>query len=1383
MKTAPPPRIDLTGVLPADRARLIAMQRKSNEPSAAIDAALAEARARFHQREARRAQFAHPVFDDALPIAERRSEIAALIEKHQVVIVCGETGSGKTTQLPKICLELGRGRNGMIGCTQPRRIAARSLATRLAKELGAAGQHAVGYKIRFNDQTDDNTFVKVMTDGVLLAETHSDRNLWRYDTLIIDEAHERSLNIDFLLGYVKRLLSKRQDMKVIVTSATIDPQRFSRHFNDAPVIEVSGRTYPVEVRYRPEHLLDDSDDEVPIEDAVSRAVDEVFLDSREGDILVFLPGEREIRDTAEALRKHSFDKSRAAMHGNVEVLPLYSRLSNAEQDRVFQTGGRRRIVLATNVAETSLTVPGIKYVIDAGLARIKRYSARSKINQLQIEPISQASAKQRAGRCGRVAAGIAIRLYGEEELAARPEFTTPEILRTSLADVILRMMSLGLGDIADFPFVEPPAPRMIEDGYRQLFELGAVDVLKNLTPLGRQLAKFPVDPAIARMLVAANGGGVLHEVLIIAAALSVQDPRLRPHDKQQESMLAHEKFAHPTSEFLAYVNLWNFVEDAWKHKKSNRKFDEMLHTNFVSPLRVREWRDVHAQLAEVCASVGFRVHGDAQKAGVSGISPSPSVPPPSRGREEKPSPKDHGSHPHRAAMASSEKPLPPRGGEVGERGTRQMAPSPSSRDHTYEAIHRALLTGLITNVGTKAHEGDHYLGPRALTFYLPKRLREHAAQKEKRLKWLMAAELTETTRVYARTVAAIEPEWIEDIAPHLLTRNHFDPHWERKSGQVIAFEQVSLYGLIVNPKRRVSYGNIDAKHARELFIRQGLAAGEIDTRGEFLLHNLKLVGEVEEIEAKARRQDILIDEDELFALYDAVVPADVHNAAGFERWRKDAEKSNPKVLKFERDQFMRRGAGEVTFELYPRTLKLPGMEFALSYRFEPGHALDGVTVTLPVSVVNQVNAHRFDWLTPGLLREKAGLLMKSLPQRFRSQLVPLPESVTDFLDFAMRGAGMQDLSAVKVALVDALIEYLGQRRGMSVAREDFDTSRLPPYLTMNVRVADADGKELTMSRDFSAIRAEYAEQSRTVFSTLHSNRLEREGFTRWDFGDLPETVNFEKNRVRYDGFPALTDDGASVSIKIFDEQEAARQSHREGLARLAMLENHEQARFLIKGFKFSPVAAFQFAHFFPDTKNHTQDAMREETGFAAFVAAFVDDCVEREGRDIRNAADHDLARAYGKTHVNERATQIARALEESLTTVATVREKLADRYVKNWEHIGPDIESQLASLYAPHFLRAVPAAQLLHYPRYLKAIALRLDKAKAGGMERDLESYKQIRPLWHNALQLPDSCEPASARYRWLIEELRVSLFAQELRTPFPVSVKRAAKMWDELQE
>jgi ATP-dependent helicase HrpA len=602
---------------------------------------------------------------------------------------------------------------------------------------------------------------------------------------------------------------------------------------------------------------------------------------------------------------------------------------------------------------------------------------------------------------------------------------------------------------------------------------------------------------------------------------------------------------------------------------------------------------------------------------------------------------------------------------------------------------------------------------------------------------------------------------------------------------VIAFEQVSLYGLVVNPKRRVHYGTIDARHARELFIRQALATGDIDTRGEFLAHNLKLVGEVEDIEAKARRQDILIDDDELFSLYDAVIPADVCNAQGFERWRKEAEKIDTGVLKFSREQFMRRGAGEVTFELYPRTLKLPGMEFALAYRFEPGHLLDGVTVTLPVSVINQINAHRFDWLTPGLLREKVGLLMKSLPQRLRSQLVPLPESVTAFLDEAMKVPGMQDLSAVKAPLVDVLMAHLNERRAMAVRREDFDTARLPVYLTMNVRVVDADGKELTMSRDFTAIRAEYAEQSRTVFSTLHSNRLETEGVTRWSDipgGELPEAVNFEKNRVRYDGFPALIDRGASVAVEILDDKESARQAHREGLARLMMIENHEQARFIAKGLRFSPVAAFQYAHYFPETKNHTQDAMREELTFAAVATAFVDRWSEVHG-PIRSAESFNAAKANGKSEIGTVAAKLARALEEALAGCASVREKLADRYVKNWEHIGPDIEDQLRSLFVEHFLRATPATQLMHYPRYVKAMGMRLDKAKSGGMERDLEHFKSLKPLWANAKSLPDWNEPAAFDYRWMVEELRVSLFAQELRTPYPVSVKRMGKLWEALRD
>ncbi|MEQ1516687.1 MAG: ATP-dependent RNA helicase HrpA [Usitatibacteraceae bacterium] len=1314
------PRINLDDVLLADRGRLIALSKKCRELVRAgtahdeaerkLNDAMATARARYAERVQRHALINSPTFDDALPIAERRSEIAALIKKHQVVILCGETGSGKTTQLPKICLELGRGIHGMIGCTQPRRIAARSLATRLAQELKQSGSHTVGYKIRFNDRTDDTTFVKVMTDGILLAETHSDHSLWKYDTLIIDEAHERSLNIDFLLGYVKQLMARRPDLKIIITSATIDPQRFSRHFNDAPIIEVSGRTYPVEVRYRPEHFLDDAEDAVPIEDAVVKAVDEIFHETSEGDVLVFLPGEREIRDCDEALRKHR--------PAHTEVLPLYSRLSNAEQDRVFQRSNVRRIVLATNVAETSLTVPGIRYVVDTGVARIHRYSPRSKINLLQIEPVSQASAQQRSGRCGRVSAGIAIRLYSEEDFTARPAFTTPEILRTSLADVILRMKSLGLGDVEAFPFIEPPSSRMIEDGYRQHFELGAVDEKKGLTALGWKLAKFPVDPAIARMLLAAERENALKEVLIIAAALSVQDPRNRPHDKQQEAALAHERFVHPQSEFLSFVKLWDFYEEAFKHKKSHRKFDQMLHQQFLSPLRMREWRDVHAQLLDVCAAAGMRV--------------APSAP-----------------------DVESTKPTP------------------------YENIHRALLTGLVTNVGTKGPEGDHYLGTRALKFQLPRQTQQHAAQKATRMKWVMAFELTETTRVYARTVASIEPEWIEQIGGHLVTRTYFEPRWERKSGQVVAFEQVALYGLIITARRRVHYGAINAVEAREVFIRQGLVAGEVDTHGKFLRHNLKMIEDIEDIEAKARRQDVLIDDDDMYALYDAVIPADIVNMAGFERWRKDAEKTNSQILAFTREQLMRRAAAEITFELFPKTLKHRNAGYPLTYRFEPTHVMDGVTITLPVAVLNQVNAARFDWLVMGMLREKAAALFKTLPQRVRSQIVPVPETVSEFVAWVTRQEGMNELSKAETPLIDVLATFLLREKGLTASRDMWDPARLPPHLNMNFRVVDADGKELAMSRDFAQLKAQFADASRTVFSTLHKNRLERTGIVRWDLGDLPETINFEKAAVRYDGFPALVDNVDSVEIKIFDEALVAAHQHRRGLIRLFLLELVDQAKFLERSLKFSPVAAFQHAHYFPEAKNHAQQALAHEVVFAAFGGAF---CGASAGdKLIRTADAFAAARDAGKHKVVEVGAALAKALEEAFTLTAEARKLLEERYVKGWEHIGPDIEKQLRVLFGREFLRDTSAEQLLHYPRYLKAVVLRLNKARQGAMERDLEQYQAIRPLWENGLSVAISLDPKDIEYRWMVEELRVSLFAQELRTPTPVSIKRVSKAWEEL--
>ncbi|MCA3025037.1 MAG: ATP-dependent RNA helicase HrpA [Rhodocyclaceae bacterium] len=1360
------PPMKLDDVLASDRVRLIALERKrhqlhrANKPTDQLDQqieqVLSAAEVSMRTRRERHAAVASPRYDDALPIAEKRAEIRALIEKHQVVIVCGETGSGKTTQLPKICLELGRGIHGMIGCTQPRRIAARTLASRLAQELGRSGSGDVAYKIRFGDKTSADTFVKVMTDGVLLAETHHDRNLLAYDTIIIDEAHERSLNIDFLLGYVKQLLPKRPDLKVIITSATIDPARFAKHFAqhglDAPIIEVSGRTFPVEVRYRPEHFLDDSEDAVDIEEAVMHAVDELFAETREGDVLVFLPGEREIRDTTEALRKH---------HPNqTEVLALFARLSNDEQDRIFRTGGsgRRRIVLATNVAETSLTVPGIRYVIDTGVARVHRYSARQKIDMLQIEPISQASAKQRAGRCGRVAAGICIRLYAEEDHDARPVFTTPEILRTSLASVILRMKALGLGDIANFPFVEAPSPRMIEDGYRQLFELGAVDHAKNITALGWTLSKFPVDPAVARMLVAAEKEACLEEVLIIAAGLSVQDPRDRPADKQEQHIAAHEKFSHPQSEFLSYVNLWLFYLDAIKHKQSNRKLDHLLRENFLSPIRMREWKDVHTQLSELCASVGMHVHNDAASK-----VPSAAV-----------------------TVAPSTQHVP-----IAKHKTRVNTGPPRSANAKYESVHRALLAGLITNVGTKSVDGNDYMGPRGMRFHLPKRVREHAAQKKERLKWLMAAELTETTRLYARTIASIEPEWIEQLASHLVTRSHYDPHWERKSGQVVAFEQVSLYGLIINPRRRVHYGAINPIEAREIFIRHGLVAGEVDTHGKFLRNNLRLVEEIEDIEAKARRQDVLIDDNEMFALYDAVIPADVVNMAGFERWRKETEKAKPHALEFSREQLMRRDAGDVTFDLFPKALKHKGAAYPLHYRFEPTHPMDGVTVTLPVSVINQVNPARFEWLTVGMLREKAAAYFKTLPQRFRSALVPVPDTVSAFIDYINRKPDMADLSSADEPLIEVMTRFLQRERNLAVPKDAWDVSpasgRVVPHLTMNFKIVDGDGKELAMSRDFAALREQFADQSKTVFSTLHRNRMERDGLTAWpaDLEELPETINFEreqeKMRIRYDGYPGFVDCDTTVSIAIFDEPCEAKMAQTQGLVRLFMLVQADAARFCERNIKVSTVAAFQFSTFFPETKNHVQEALRQELLFCTFRAAFIDS-FDGGGTDtIRSRVQFESQLAKHKAELAKHAAGLVKAMEEALTLVAEIRKLCDERYVKSWEHIGGDIEQQLEALFMPRFLREIPSGQLLHYPRYLKAIVMRLNKARQGAMERDLETFKQIRPLWQHYLSMAKSKQAAILQYRWAVEELRVGLFAQELRTPMPVSVKRVAKMWDEI--
>ncbi|WP_256259243.1 ATP-dependent RNA helicase HrpA, partial [Burkholderia ubonensis] len=966
-------------------------------------------------------------YPESLPVSGKRDEIARAIAGHQVVIVCGETGSGKTTQLPKICLELGRGLGaggtGLIGHTQPRRLAASSTGRRIAEELGTPFGEVVGYKVRFTDNLAPGASVKLMTDGILLAETQTDPLLKAYDTLIIDEAHERSLNIDFLLGYLKQILPKRPDLKLIVTSATIDADRFARHFGSderpAPVIEVSGRLYPVEMRYRPvaedrpavkhaegtasrDRVKTAREAERDLMDAIVDAVDELCREGS-GDVLVFLPGEREIREAAEALRKHH--------PPHTEILPLFARLSAAEQDKVFKPSNARRIVLATNVAETSLTVPGIRYVVDTGLARVKRYSYRNKVEQLQVESISQAAANQRAGRCGRVADGICIRLYEETDYQARPRFTDPEILRSSLASVILRMKSLHLTAIEMFPFLEPPPGRAIADGYQLLNELGAVDDDNALTPLGRELARLPLDPRVGRMILGARDQQALREVLIIASALSVQDPRDRPIDAQEQADQAHRRFADERSEFLQWLKIWAWFEEAVAHKKSNRQLIDACRQNFLSHLRLREWRDVHSQLLTVVREHGWRLN-DAEA--------------------------------------------------------------------TYEQIHLALMTGLLGNLGLKADDEPHYLGARGIKFFLW----PGSALAKKAGRWVMAAELVETSRLYARCLAKIEPEWIEKVGAHLLKKALSEPHWEKRPAQVSAFERATLYGLPVYHRRRVAFGRQDPARARELFIRGALVEGEFDTKLAFFAHNRKLLADIEQLEHKSRRQDVLVDDELIYAFYDQALPEGIHTGAAFERWYRDEVKRGGqpedklRLLYLSRDDLMRHEAAGVTTELFPKRATMAGVEMALTYHFEPGAPRDGVTLAVPLYALNQVDARRCEWLVPGMLKEKVQLLLKSLPQKLRRHCVPLPEFAAGFVERMGRerfGAG---------GLVEALIADVRAQTQVMMKTGDFKLETLPAHLFMNFKVIDEHGRQLAMGRNLAQLRSELGAQAQQQFQKI-----------------------------------------------------------------------------------------------------------------------------------------------------------------------------------------------------------------------------------------------------------------------------------------------------------
>ena len=1302
--TAPDPAIPFADCLALDQRQLRALTRALRHGfGAKRDALLAERDSLVENSRAavaaRRARLPKPVFADDLPVNGRRTEIAALIAKHQVLIVCGETGSGKTTQIPKICLEIGRGSTGLIGHTQPRRIAARSTAARIAQELQSEVGRLVGYKIRFSDRTSPDALIKLMTDGILLAETQGDSWLEQYDTLIIDEAHERSLNIDFLLGYLKQLLPKRRDLKLIITSATIDAGRFAQHFDDAPVIEVSGRLHPVELRYRPLQQDEDresGDDQRDLCAAIVDACDELHR-AGPGDVLVFLPGEREIRDTAEALRKHH--------PPHTEILPLFARLSSEEQGRIFKPHAGRRIVLATNVAETSLTVPGIRYVVDSGLARVKRYSYRNKVEQLQIEKISQASANQRAGRCGRVAAGVCIRLYEEQDFALRPEYSEPEILRSSLAGVILRMKALRLGDVLDFPFLEAPPRKAIADGYQLLLELGAVTSEHSLTPTGEELATMPLDPRLGRIIVAARDEGCLREILVIAAALSVQDPRERPQERQGSADAAHRQFADAKSEFLSWLKLWDWYQSEIEHRKSQRKLVQTCHEHFLSALRMREWRDIHAQLRTVATE--------------------------NRWREN-------------------------------------QVPA------TYDAVHRALLAGLLGNIGCKTEESAHYLGARGIKMLI----HPGSTLQKKAGKWIVAAEISETTRLFARCVARIDPLWLELVGAHLLKRSHFDPHWEKKAMQAIAFERITLYGIVVDARRRVNFGPLNPPAARELFIRQALVAGEVSEefarRWDFFTHNQQLVLDIETLEHKSRRPDVLVDDELIFAFYDQIIPEGIYSGTSFDKWRRGAEREHPRLLHLVREDLMRHEAAGITSEAFPHQLQLAGVDYDLSYHFEPGSARDGVTLTLPLAQLNQIPAARCEWLVPGLLKEKVMQLVKTLPQRIRAKLVPVPAFASEFVD---------QVPAVDKPLVTALASFILQSRGLNargweLTADAFRPDAVPAHLSFNFRLIDENGRQLAVSRKLSDLRSEWGREAKQEFAELHATPLEHSGMTDWSFGELTELVEVDVGGGQTMlGYPGLTDDGDSVSVRVFDSPEEALQAHAAGLLRLFMLHFREQVKYLEKNLPGLTQMAMQFMSL------GTLDELRRQLLELTFARA----CLTEPWPT--DAASFKARCLEARPRVGLLAQEICQLVGKILGEWLALHKKLPA--FKAYGSSVHDIEGQLARLVGKHFVVDTPFERLQHYPRYLKAIAVRLDKLKAGGAHgatRDAHLLAEYLPLWTNyqrratLLAKQGVSDPRLEQFRWLLEELRVHLFAQALRTPAPVSSKRLQKMWDGIQ-
>ncbi|MGW1077380.1 ATP-dependent RNA helicase HrpA [Streptomyces sp. NPDC002537] len=1250
----------------------------------------------------RRAAVPAVTYPEQLPVSQKKDEILAAIRDHQVVIVAGETGSGKTTQIPKICLELGRGVRGLIGHTQPRRIAARTVAERVAEELRAPLGEAVGWKVRFTDQVGGETLVKLMTDGILLAEIQTDRELRQYDTIIIDEAHERSLNIDFILGYLAQLLPRRPDLKVVITSATIDPERFSRHFGDAPIIEVSGRTYPVEVRYRPlleEESTDADRDQIT---AICDAVEELQREG-DGDILVFLSGEREIRDTADALEKKKLRFT--------EILPLYARLSHAEQHRVFQRHTGRRVVLATNVAETSLTVPGIRYVIDPGFARISRYSHRTKVQRLPIEAVSQASANQRKGRCGRTSDGICIRLYSEDDFLSRPEFTDAEILRTNLASVILQMTAAGLGDIEKFPFIDPPDRRNIKDGVDLLHELGALDPKekdhkKRLTPLGRKLAQLPVDPRLARMVLEADRNGCVREVMVIAAALSIQDPRERPSEKQQQADQQHARFKDETSDFLAFLSLWRYVREQQKALSSSA-FRRMCKSEFLNYLRIREWQDIYSQLRTVAKQMGVHL---------------------------------------------------------------------AEEDAPEDRVHQSLLAGLLSHIGLKDTEKNDYLGARSAKFAIF----PGSALFKKQPRWIMSAELVETSRLWARVNAKVEPEWIEPLAEHLVKRNYSEPHWEQKQAAVMAYERVTLYGVPIVAQRKVNYGRIDPETSRELFIRNALVEGDWRTHHQFFHDNRKLLGEVEELEHRARRRDILVDDETLFDFYDQRLPEHVVSGAHFDSWWKHKRRDEPELLNFEHSMLINENAEAVTKDDYPDSWRQGRLKFRVTYQFEPGADADGVTVHIPLQVLNQVSSEGFDWQIPGLREDLVTELIRSLPKPIRRNYVPAPNYAKAFLD---RAVPLQE------SLTTTLTRELQRMVGVRMGPEDFDLGKVPDHLKVTFRIIDERKRKIAEDKDLEALRLKLKPKTQAAITKAFEKAAEgsgedgaargpeqRSGLTRWTVGTLQRTFETRRAGQPVKAYPALVDEGASVAVRLFDTEPEQREAMWRGTRRLILLN--------------LPSNPAKFAQ---DKLSNQQKLALSRNPHGSIQALF-EDCVA-------GAADKLIAAHGGPAWDEEAFRKLfdavrADIVDATLDTIRKAQEVLAawqacERRLK--ATTSPvliaslaDVREQLADLVRPGFVTAHGVRRLPDLLRYLIAADRRLTQLPTNA-ERDRARMAKVKEMQDEYAWLLEQFPkgrpvPQEARdVRWMIEELRVSYFAHALGTAFPVSDKRIVKAIDQL--